>query len=369
LLPLLAGALASVVILGMFWIAVVDDPLGGEPKAVAAIDGAKAIASSRAKENAGPATNAGPDTVGSIRADNAPTQTVTIIDGKSGARKEIAVRGGDPLEPSAPSAFDARLVEPSRHGAIPRAAADGARPLDLYARTGTAASELKGPRVAIVIGGLGIAANATADAIGKLPDTITLAFAPYGSDLSRLVARARSTGHEIVLQVPMEPSDSSGTDPGPQALLSSLTPEQNLDRLHWVLSRFQGYVGVTNFLGARFTSNEAALAPMVHDLAKRGLLYLDDGSSARSLARKLATGAKMPFLKADLALDSKPSALEIDAALQRLEKLAIAQGFAIGTGSASALSIERIAQWVKAAEARGIRIVPLSALIAKAKQS
>jgi hypothetical protein len=37
--------------------------------------------------------------------------------------------------------------------------------------------------------------------------------------------------------------------------------------------------------------------------------------------------------------------------------------------NAMPVSIERIARWVKAAEARGVRIVPLSALAVRSKQS
>ena len=368
MLPFIAGALASIIAVAILWIALVDDPLGGEPMSVVAIEALKI------KEAARPPATASPP-AGNVRtAEGAKPgeQTVTIIDGKSGARKEVAVRGGEAVEEPVGAAppIDMRLAESSRHGVIPRVAPDGARPLDAYARTSTiTAADRKGPLIAIVVGGLGVGAIATGDAIAKLPDVVTLAFAPYGADLSRWVARARGNGHEVLLQLPMEPFDYPDNDPGPQTLLSSLSPEQNIDRLYWFLSRFQGYVGVTNFMGARFTSNETALAPVLRDLAKRGLVYLDDGSSARSLAQKVAASANMPFLKADLVVDSAPNWSEIDAALARLEKLAAEHGIAVGTASTLPISVERIARWVKAAEARGIRIVPLSALLLKAKQS
>jgi len=263
---------------------------------------------------------------------------------------------------------DPRLVEVSRHGAIPRVGNDGARPLDLYASAAAAAADRKLPRIAIVVGGLGIGGGTTAEAIGKLPDSITLAFAPYGGDLSRWAARARGGGHEIVLQLPMEPFDYPDNDPGPQTLLSTLTPEQNIDRLHWMLSRMQGYVGVTNYMGARFTSNDAALGAVLRDIGKRGLLYLDDGSSPRSIAMQSAATANAPSVKADLVVDATPNWADIDAALAKLETIAAERGVAVGTASALPLSIERIARWAKAAKERGIRIVPLSAILPKAKQ-
>jgi polysaccharide deacetylase 2 family uncharacterized protein YibQ len=243
--------------------------------------------------------------------------------------------------------------------------------MEVFAKSAAAAAgaERKGARIAIIVGGLGIGASATGDALSKLPPVVTLAFAPYGADLSKWVGRARGSGHEILLQVPMEPFDYPDNDPGPQTLLSTISPEQNLDRLHWFMSRFQGYIGVTNFMGARFTSNDTAFAPVLRDIGKRGLLYVDDGASQRSQAPKILTEAKLPFLKADVILDAKPTWQEIDQALDRLEKLANEQGHAIGTAGALPVSIERIARWAKAAEGRGIIVVPVSAILARQKQS
>jgi polysaccharide deacetylase 2 family uncharacterized protein YibQ len=303
-------------------------------------------------------------------------QTVTIIDGKSGARQEVVVRKADPgaaaltagLADGAIRPADPRLVESSRYGAIPRVAADGVRPIDVYASTAAAAVDRKLPRIAIVVGGLGISATTTAEAIARLPDSITLGFAPYGSELPRWAARARGTGHEILLQLPMEPFDYPDNDPGPQTLLASLAPEQNLDRLHWMLSRTHGYIGVTNYMGARFTANEGAFGAVLRDIGKRGLVYLDDGSSPRSIATQAAEATKAPFIKADLVIDTSASWADIDAALARLEAIAAERGVAVGTASALPLSVERIARWAKAAKDRGVHVVPLSTILPKGKQ-
>jgi polysaccharide deacetylase 2 family uncharacterized protein YibQ len=183
------------------------------------------------------------------------------------------------------------------------------------------------------------------------------------------VTRARGEGHEILLQVGMEPFDYPDNDPGPQTLLTSQSAEQNVERLAWFMSRFQGYVGVTNLMGARFTAADQAFAPVLREIAKRGLLYFDDGSSPRSLASQIAGASSAPFAKADVTLDAVPSSAEIDAALARLEAAARSRGIAIGTASALPVSIDRIAQWAKAAEARGITLVPVSAAANKPKSS
>jgi polysaccharide deacetylase 2 family uncharacterized protein YibQ len=224
--------------------------------------------------------------------------------------------------------------------------------------------------IAIVITGLGVSATGTGDAISKLPAAITFGFVPYGSELTRWIARARATGHEVLLQIPMEPFDYPDNDPGPQTLTASAPKDQNLDRLHFFLSRSQGYVGVTNLMGARFTANEDALSTVIAETGKRGLLFLDDGSSPRSVAQKAATKTKAPFLKSDLVIDAKAEWAEIDAALVRLEAIAAEKGIAVATASSLPVTVERIAHWAKTLEARGIRLVPVStAFQRKPKQS
>ena len=175
------------------------------------------------------------------------------------------------------------------------------------------------PRIAIVIGGLGISATNTNDALAKLPGAVTLAFSPYGADIERVVARARGDGHEVLLQVPMEPFEYPDNDPGPQTLLTTLLADQNLDRLYWLMSRFQGYVGVVNVMGNRFTASERALTPVLYEITKRGLIYLDDGASPRSLASQIAGANNLPFAKAEVVLDAMPTPINIDRALTRLE--------------------------------------------------
>jgi uncharacterized protein len=370
------GAQALAVLLGLFLLAFVsfaifnDDPLGGEPIAHIAL---------RQATPAGEKTAAAPPGVSQPVAKSAPKQagsaeqkTVTIIDGSSGARRDIVIPGDTPdkAEPDAApvmmAGIDQRLLEKSRYGMIP-VVSDGLKPFTVYAAEADRAKAAKMPVVAIVVAGLGVGAAKTTDAIMKLPPAVTLAFTPYGSDPAKLAERARAQRHEILLQIPMEPFDYPDNDPGPQTLLTSLASEQNLDRFYWHLSRFQGYAGIANFMGARFVVTDAVMQPIVREAAKRGLGYLDDGSAPRSVAPTLAAGQAMPFAKADLSIDAVPTSAEIDRALAKLETLAKERGTAIGMASALPISIERIGVWIKALESHGIMLVPLTTAMLKSK--
>jgi hypothetical protein len=376
---LLAGALGLSGVVVVAWAALVNDPLGGEPTAVVATKAPSSTQTARDSDPdgkqharhdgvAGSAPDAAAAASKAVEAAPPGSRTVTIIDGSSGARQQFTIPGnsGGGTKPL----LDPKLVEATRHGAIPRIGPDGVRPSARYARPRDLPADKKAsPLISIVIGGIGIGASGTADAFAKLPATVTFALAPYGADLEKLAERARADQHELLLQVPMEPFDYPDNDPGPQTLLTSLTPEQNVDRLHWLMSRFQGYVGLMSYMGARFTASEQGLAPVLRDTAQRGLIYVDDGSSSRSIAGQLAGGHNLPFAKTDIVLDTVPTPIEIDRALARLEMKARDSGVAVGFATAQPATIARIADWAKKVEARGIFLVPITMVAIKAKSS
>lgn len=334
------------------WILLSNNPLGGEPRAVAAI----VPAPSRATEPLAPA----PSTIEPAEARRDEGPVVNIINGMSGERREVRLTAPPPAERA--SGLDPRMSDRSRHGPLPRVAEDGRRPMDVYARTvRPTQAQATMPRVAVIVGGLGISAAGTAEAIGKLPGAVSLAFAPYGADLDRIVSRARADGHEIFLHVPMEPFDYPDNDPGPRTLLTTIPSDQNIDRLHWAMSRFQGYAGVLNFLGAKFTAADNALTPVMREIGSRGLLMVDDGSSARSLVAPIGGATRTPVLRADLTIDLVPTPAAIDAELARLEARAREAGFALAVASGLPVSIDRIAAWARALESRGILLVPATA--------
>ena len=265
------------------------------------------------------------------------------------------------------AAPDPRLIEKSRYGLLPRVGADGARPFDVYSRPVLASPKAKAgwPRIALMVGGLGLNAEGTANAIAELPGAVTLGFAPYGAALAQQAAEARKAGHETVLQAPMEGFSNSASAPGPHLLTTAAASADNLDSLHWLMGRFAGYVAVANHLGGKFTADRQAIAPVLNEIAARGLGYLDDGSSPQSLAPDLARTMPMPAARADVIIDDNPSAAALDAALARLIELARQRGTAIGVASASANSVEHLARWARALEAKGVALVPLSALMSR----
>ncbi len=345
--------------IGGIWVAVIRDPMGGQPIAVAAID--------RTKTGIGRA-----DVSVSVADDGKPAKPAETASAEPAKDKSTAAPAGDATSVRrAPEAVEgqplptqpiARVTEKGKYGLLPRIASDGSRPFDVYARPAKHRPQATG-RVAMIVGGLGLSQTTTQEALRVLPPDVTLAFAPYGSSLDRWVQNARGDGHELLLQVPMEPFDYPDNDPGPHTLLASASPEINADRLEWLMSRITNYAGVVNYQGAKFTAGETALAPVLRTLAGRGVVYVDDGGSSRSTAEAVARNVGIPFARGDVSIDTVPSDDAIETRLAQLEQVARARGSAIGLASALPITLRHLQTWAKGLESRGLVLVPVSAVV------
>jgi uncharacterized protein len=361
------GAAVLATAIGLVALARRDSPLGGEPYAVAKV------------EVAPPSAPLAPDATASLHEAAAPPiATASQVEAASGVK---VTRAGGGVPPDAriidveralavrlEAAPDPRLIETSRAGRLPRVGADGARPFEVYARPVVLDPKLKAgaPRIALMVGGLGLNLEGTEAAIAKLPGAVTLGFAPYGAGVEERAAEAREAGHESVLQAPMEDFSDGAGGLGPHMLRTSASDADNIDSLRWLMSRFTGYVAVVNHLGGKFTADAKEISPILTEIAARGLGYLDDGASPRSVAPDIAATLVMPSARADLVVDANSSPEAIEAALARLLDRARERGSAIGVASASSMSVERLARWANGLESKGVALVPLSALMSAA---
>ena len=264
--------------------------------------------------------------------------------------------GQDPRAAATPN--DA-LIEQSPDGPLPIVGPDGLRPLEQYARPW---SGTRGPRVVIVIGGLGLSQTGTQAAVKTLPAEVTLAFAATGNSLQRWVQDARRAGHEVLLQLPFEPFDYPANNPGQATLLTSDKPEETLAKLHQSMGRITNYTGVMNYLGGKFLGNADALEPVMRDITERGLLFLDDGSSAASLSGKVGKALETPQLFADVQIDDQVDRQSVLARLDEAERIARRNGQAIAVGFAFEETVDAVTSWAKEAKSRGIEIVGPAAL-------
>lgn len=250
---------------------------------------------------------------------------------------------------------DEALLEPSPYGLLPRIGPEGREPRLTYAAAHPAGNQ---PRIALVIGGLGISPGRSEDAIRRLPPAATLAFTPLAPRPDLLLEQARLRGMEVLIGLPL---DSIGDEPSDHLLRASLGWAENQDRLHRALGRFAGYAGAVGGLGSgrgeRFAAEAGQMQHLQEELRERGLYYLDPRPAAPNPAA--AWGAAV-----DLLLDEPLTRGEVERRLEMLERMARAQGSAIGLASEPApLLVDRIAAWAGQLPARGLVLAPVSAVL------
>jgi hypothetical protein len=239
-------------------------------------------------------------------------------------------------------------------GPLPVIAPDGRTPAQAYARAFVSNGR---PRIALIIGGLGLNAKATREAIANLPPEVTLSFVPYADGLQGWIDMARAAGHEVLLEAPMEPKDYPDNDPGPYTLMAAAPASDTVHRLEWLLSRATGYYGVTNYLGSKFTASVPAMATFASALRARGLAFIDDGAA-------LGSGGGIPRASASRIIDDQLSAAAIDQQFAALETQASKSGSALGSGFAYPVTLEEASRWASTLTARGYQLAPASAIMA-----
>ena len=277
-----------------------------------------------------------------------------VADGRSGVAGVQAKDG--PVAIAAPMAA---LLEPGADGlSLPRVGADGVAPMQAYARPYAAPPGAK--LVAIVLDGIGLSESDSLAAINNLPGAVDLAVSAYAAHPDALMAQARLKGHELLASIPMEPAGSPLNDEGGLALTADATQDANEAGLARVLGRIQGYAGVTSGSdgqrGERFSFSGRPFAEVARVLAARGLLYID------------AAGVRLPPGLAsrgvDLVVDEPAGAASLDARLARLEAMAQESGAALGlAGPPRPVTVERLGAWAAGLAARGLVLVPASALV------
>lgn len=256
---------------------------------------------------------------------------------------------------------DPALTEETDDGPLPMIGADGRKPMDVYARPFDRSDPR--PKIAVVVGGLGLGEAVTQAAVDRLPEGVTLAFTPYGSSLQGLVSTARAKGHEVLIEMPMEPYDYPNNDPGQNTLLTGTQSADNPVRLRWLMSRVTGYAGIINSQGAKYLTSPADVKWILGEASRRGLYLVDNGQTEQSIARELAAQQGAGFARGDVQIDRNPIREAIDREFTALEDLAKQRGAAIGVAAAFPVTIDRVSAWAASLEQKGIALVPISALI------
>ena len=258
------------------------------------------------------------------------------------------------------------ITEETEDGPLPIIAADGRQPWLEYSR-GFKRADRK-PRIALVVTNLGLSATYTKAALKLLPEDITLSFSHVAPRLKSWIREARQKGHEVLMDIPMEPLGFPKNDPGRATLLTSSNEVENLNRLEHVMKKAGGYVGLLGTLGTKFMLHSETFLPILKTIKQRGLIYVDSRSTSRSLGPELASSIQLPRAFNNIFIDKEPSNQKIKGKLDELEKIALKKRFAVGIAQPFPLTIEILSQWAEKLKAKQISLAPITAVVDKQSQ-
>jgi hypothetical protein len=266
---------------------------------------------------------------------------------------------------------DPALLEPLNKDLqqnLPRIASDGRLAMQVYAAGFDHSS--RRPRIGLLLAGIGMNEAESDAAIRTLPGAVSLAVSPYAvanrPNLPKLLATARTTGHEYLIAVPLEPAGFPLNDPGPSTLLTGAPASANVQTLRWVLSRIDGYVGVTGVIGTMRGERLAAMTDQMEavlsELSRRGLLYVDPREGSGSLSK--TWGRHVDLVIDEAADQGVADRAMIDSKLAVLEQQARDAGSALGlVMRPTPVAVARIAAWSNGLVDRGVALAPVSSLV------
>ena len=285
---------------------------------------------------------------------------VAAVDPQSTRPPPIAPPSVPPVRAMLPTIPPPRLMPPARVPPPSPSSDTADEPAWIANAVATAPPDGR-PEIAVIIDDAGVDRVHTGVAI-RLKGPLTISFLPYASDLAGQARAARANRHEVMLHVPMEPNGAFA-EPEPHLLRARQGTSEIQRRLARDLDALPGIVGINNHMGSLFTADPHALAPVMEELVRRGLLFVDSRTTARSLAQDSAQAHGLPNAGRDVFLDHYEGQAEVRKRLIETERVARKQGYAIAIGHPRAATLAELALWLGEVEAKGYRLVPVSAIV------
>lgn len=259
-----------------------------------------------------------------------------------------------------PKAPIAGLTRTSKFGPVPIKGSSSA--LSAYKRP-FERDDSKSP-VSLIIGGLGVNRGLTQDAIKNLPADVTLSFAAHSTGLQGLIDSARADGHEVLIEIPMDSATFDPSEPGAdKALLTTIAPAENGDRLDWMMSRAQGYAGLINFNGDIYLTRPDIAAPYMDYLSKTGVGFFTDGAFETPALTGISQSTRQPFKSGNGLIDPHPVPRVIAARLKGLSQTATTGSHPVGVGFVYPETISEVQNWIATLDAQNLQLAPATSAL------
>jgi len=217
------------------------------------------------------------------------------------------------------------------------------------------------PKVAIIIDDFGYDLQIAKRFI-KLGGQLTCAVLPQSAYGRQIAILAKENGHEVMLHQPMEPNEYPMVDPGPGAILASMTPDERISRLAANIDAIPGVAGVNNHMGSKLTTLSDEMNQVFTVLKSRGLFFVDSRTTAATVSQSAARLFRVPFAERDVFLDHVREEGEIRAQIEHLINIAEIHGKAVGIGHPHEVTYRILKEALPEMKKR-VRLVPASSIV------
>jgi len=217
------------------------------------------------------------------------------------------------------------------------------------------------PKVAIIIDDIGYD-RGMAEKFLSLDAVLTFSILPYSPFQKNILKAVRSRGWETMLHLPMEPNEYPKVNPGPGALLTSMTPDQLISQLSLDIAAVPGVKGVNNHMGSKMTAVSTQMYQIFSVLKKRGFFFIDSRTCSHTLCRPSARLLRLPFAERDIFIDHLQTPVFIRGQLKKLVRTAQKNGQAIGIAHPH-IETYKIMREMLPEMQKKVRLVPASTLV------
>lgn len=251
------------------------------------------------------------------------------------------------------------LYEETQYGLLPKVRVlDRMTPFDAYK---TPVIQMGKPKIGIVVHDFGLSQSDSEMALKELPPEVTMLVSSYAKKPDEWREKAQKSGHETWLYMPFETENSAYNDPGPQALLTTVSLKNNEKNMKENLGYMVGYPGVAASTDYVFANSKMMLKPLVTKMYDRGLAFLELNPNAPDTIENMNAKDLAPYIKADIVINGENEQSH-GSPLKELERIAQSNGKAIGVLYPHPSSLKQISVWLNSLPGKGFVLMPVSAL-------
>jgi hypothetical protein len=196
-----------------------------------------------------------------------------------------------------------------------------------------------------------------------LPVELGFAVLPFLPRSSETATAFHKSGHEVWLHLPMEPQNYPKDDPGPGAVLVSMSTDELRTTVHSAINNIPHAVGVNNHMGSKATADLKTMTWIMQELSARGMVFIDSRTTVRTVAEEAARAQGVPTNRRHVFLDNEREASAIRRQLAEAVYHCRMTGEAIAIGHLDPVTVEVLADELPVLSKRGADLVKPSDLV------